>query len=314
MSSLVSSLVWGLAVAWIAANPPSVGAEDPRPAGTAQPIYGGDPVAPGAWPAIVAVQTDKLCTGTLVAPDLVLTAAHCLSPDPTAAVRIVFGDDIFTGQIVLSEQWGRHPEFCLPSDCDEDLHDFGWVRLPTPVSVEPIVPITDQAEFDEVMRKGTPLEFVGYGTDEAGVTGTKREVTASLTGFSSSGREFDAGGEGKDTCNGDSGGPALVRLSSGEWRLAGVISRGGECGEGGIYGVPAPELCWLRDSSGVDLLPAGCDSCDCLSLRGDTSDEGCACALERDDPGERGRAAWLLAVLGLGVGLGLRRRSRTELR
>jgi hypothetical protein len=310
MSSLASSLVSTLAVAWIAASPPSVSGEDLGPIGGGQPIFGGDPVAPGDWPAVVAVQTDKLCTGTLVAPDLVLTAAHCFDADASAIVRVVFGDELATGQVVVSQDWGRHPDFCLPSECDEDLSDFGWIRLPAPVSVAPILPITDQAEFDQVMRIGAELEFVGYGMDDSGVTGAKREVSSSLTGFSSSGREFDAGGDGKDTCNGDSGGPALVRLSNGELRLAGVISRGGECGKGGIYGVPTPELCWLRDSSGVDLLPAGCESCDCVALRGDAPDEGCGCVLERDGRGPRGRGGWLLTLLGLGFGLGLRRWTR----
>ena len=297
----MTSLASTLAFAWIAAHPPTAG-DDVTREQTGQPIFGGAEVEPGAWPAVVAVQTDKLCTGTLVAPDLVLTAAHCFQAAPTT-VRVHFGNDLTGTDVVLSDQWGAHPDFCLPSDCPEDIRDFAWVRLPAPVSVEPILPITDQAEFDEVMRVGTPLEFVGYGKDELGTIGIKREVTASLTGFSTTGREFDAGGDGKDTCSGDSGGPALVQLASGEWRLAGVISRGGECGGGGVYGVPAPELCWLRDSSGVDLLPAGCDSCDCLTLRGDPPEDGCGCVTRPEDTDERWLAVELALALGFGLGL-----------
>ncbi|WP_181198119.1 S1 family peptidase [Enhygromyxa salina] len=288
---------------WLAAPPTVPGEIDHEPRDPL--IYGGEDIDPGEWPAVVAVRTSKLCTGTLIAPDLILTAAHCFDPEPVADVRIYFGDDLATGNEVSSSEWGRHPDFCLPADCGEDLHDFAWVRLPAPVAIEPIIPITDPLEFDEVMRAGTQLWFVGYGEDESAVVGTKREVLASLTSFNESGREFRAGGGGKDTCLGDSGGPALVQLGSGEWRLAGVISRGGACGEGGIYGVPLPELCWLRDDSGTDLLPAGCEQCDCVMLNGEQPDEGCDCELVPVAP-ERA-PSWWLVVLELGViaGLGL---------
>jgi hypothetical protein len=273
------------------------------------PIYGGEPTPAGEWPAVVAVRTNKLCTGTLVAPDLVLTAAHCFDPDPVGGVQIYVGDSLSAGQVILSDSWGRHPDFCLPSDCGEDIYDFAYVRLPAPLDIEPIVPITDQAEYSQAMQIGAPLWFVGFGADEEGVVGFKLQVLASLTSFNESGREFRAGGEGKDTCNGDSGGPALVQVASGEWRLAGVISRGGECGQGGIYGVPLPELCWLRDASGVDLLPGGCETCDCVALSGEAPEAGCACELS---PGGRaGPSRWLggglALVVGLGLGLGLRR-------
>lgn len=295
--------VWAASPAVPSAN--TIDYEGPDPL-----IYGGEPVEPGAWPAVVAVQTSKLCTGTLVAPDLVLTAAHCFDPAPIIPVRIHVGDSIADASTFSSDQWGSHPDFCLPSDCGEDLHDFAWVKLAGPIGVEPIPPITTQAEYDEAMRPGVELTFVGFGEDEADVTGIKRQVVSSLTSFNASGREFRAGGDGNDTCLGDSGGPALVKLASGEWRLAGVISRGGECGLGGIYGVPLPELCWLRDDSDVDLLPAGCEACDCVTLHGETPDDGCDCRLS-EAPQRGERPWWLLfefgAIAALGVWLRVRR-------
>lgn len=299
----MSPLAWSLlAAAWLAANPSIPGpGEIDRNLGGGIPIFGGEPVDPGEWPAVVAVHTGKLCTGTLVGPDLILTAAHCFDPEPSGSVHIYFGNDMVSATVVAADDWGRHPNFCLPADCGEDLSDFAWIRLPSPVDVEPIVPITNQAEFNEVMQVGQPLWFVGFGTDDDDVIGTKREVLASLTGFNESGREFRAGGGGKDTCYGDSGGPALVKLGNGEWRLAGVLSRGGTCGEGGIYGVPAPELCWLRDGSGVNLLPVGCEACDCVVLSGDAPKDGCDCKAAPLD--RRGRPWWLALELGLLLGV-----------
>jgi hypothetical protein len=300
--SLAVLLAVDLAGALWAASPavPSAGTIDHDPADPL--IYGGEPVEPGGWPAVVAVRTSKLCTGTVVAPDLVLTAAHCFDPAPIAPVQVYVGDTLATALTFTSDEWGRHPDFCLPAECGEDLHDFAWVKLAQDIGVEPIKPITNQADYDEAMKVGTELTFVGFGEDEDGVIGSKLQVVSSLTSFNESGREFRAGGEGKDTCLGDSGGPALVQLSSGEWRLAGVISRGGDCGLGGIYGVPLPELCWLRDDSGVDLLPAGCEACDCVSLHGEIPDDGCDCRLP--EAPQRDRVWWLVLEIGAIVGLG----------
>lgn len=263
------------------------------PAAPPTPIYGGTASAPGAWPAVVAISVGNfLCTGTLVSSNVVLTAAHCLDDQPDINTIIVrLGDDINgPGSAVKAIAYGADPKFC--ADCDADIHDYGYVVLASSQPQAAPFPrvITDQDEWDELMYIDAPITVVGYGLDDAGGTGRKREVEVPLTHFSSSGLEFQAGGDGLDSCQGDSGGPAFALLPSGEYVLAGVTSRGYTCGKGGYYSVPMGGLCWLYDDSKLDLRPDGCDACDCLETA--PGDEGCGCR----NPGPDAALALLLVL------------------
>lgn len=104
-----------------------------------------------------------------------------------------------------------------------------------------------------------------------------------------SGLELEVDGHGHGPCDGDSGGPAFLRLPDGSLRPAGIDSRGYGCGAKSIYGAPFPALCWLRDEAAVDRLPPGCESCDCIETA-----RGCECSSSR---GHAGRGWSLLAVL-----------------
>lgn len=292
-------LHFGVAAALALTAPTDLGVPPPPPT----PIYGGTASAPGAWPAVVAISVGSfLCTGTLVSSNVVLTAAHCLDdkPDP-GSIIVRLGDDINgPGSATKVIAYGSDPEFC--ADCKTDIHDYGYLVLANPQPQAAPYPrvITSQDEWDELMFVDAPITVVGYGLDEAGGTGRKRQVEIPLTKFSSSGLEFQAGGGGLDSCQGDSGGPAFARLGSGEYVLAGVTSRGYTCGKGGYYSVPMGGLCWLYDDSKLDLRPPGCDACDCLETA--PTEEGCGCRSPAPDPS--------LAALLLFLPLARRRRRR----
>ena len=292
----------GVAAAIALAAPADLRAPDIAPP---VPIFGGEPTAPGAWPAVVAITIGNLlCTGTLVSSNVVLTAAHCLENNPSVDnMRVRLGDDINGGaHTVAVIAYEADPEFCASDTCKEDIHDYGYLVLKdaqTQVGEFPRV-IASQDEWDEAMQVDAPITVVGFGLDEKMLTGIKRQVEVPITRFSKSGLEFQAGGGGLDSCQGDSGGPAFARLPSGEYVLAGVTSRGYTCGKGGFYSAPIGGLCWLQQSSGLDLRPPGCEACDCV----DTTPASGGCGCTSAPPGA---AAGLLV---LALALARRRRPR----
>jgi hypothetical protein len=215
------------------------GAEEP------QPIYGGNKVKPCGWPTTVSLGG---CTGTLVHPELVIFAAHCMNGSYGPST-VTFADN------------ENYPAFQVPTtSCKADPkyysssgRDVAYCRLAQPVTSVPIVPILMGCET-QVLTAGASVTAVGFGQANDGLGwGPKREVTMMLNGIS--GGEAHIGGNGKDTCYGDSGGPVYVKLGDGTWRVFGITSYGEYCGGGGYYSMMHTAIDWLEQSSGLDLTP-----------------------------------------------------------
>lgn len=203
-------------------------------------IIGGQAGSIGEFPTTVVLGLGGgLCTGTLIAPDLVLTAAHCITPslvnlssqqEVTAQIQIVFDTtSIFgnEGKRVSATETIPHPGFSTNGLGDNDI---GLIRLSTPVLDREPTPIN---RFNEDAPVGIKLTQVGYGATQVGGGGAgslrvlKDKQTSSCSSFGVSDVNLlcfsQVNGTGK--CQGDSGGPSYLMVGEVQ-RVVGVTSFG----------------------------------------------------------------------------------------
>ena len=219
-------------------------------------IVGGVPSQ--EFPDCVAIGTDTgwCCSGTLVAPNVVVTAAHCVAGG--CSQRVFVGDDVTfpgDGQVIEVREAIAHPGY----------------RPPSPAGDLAVLILAEQANVPhraiagpQALRAAATVRLAGYGNTDAlssGGYGRRRMVDVPIAGTdpkygADPETEFVAGAPllDRDSCNGDSGGPAYVQAGGG-WYLAGATSRATAssrrpCGDGGIYTVVSAHLEWVRSVPG----------------------------------------------------------------
>ncbi|MBJ6764707.1 trypsin-like serine protease [Myxococcaceae bacterium JPH2] len=163
-----------------------------------------------------------LCSGALIAPDVVLTAAHCL-----ALLGQDGGYEVFIGQKLLPAPEGRfvrvthalpHPGF-VPETHENDV---ALLRLARAVDVTPFaLPSVSGA----VPAVGDVARVLGYGDtkDAQALAGLRRQGMLTVTRVDA--LAFHAGPSPSMSCVGDSGGPVLW-MQSGREVLAGITVSG----------------------------------------------------------------------------------------
>jgi secreted trypsin-like serine protease len=202
---------------------------------TSAPIIGGtetdgDPAVVALVARLPGQERTGLCTATLIAPRVLLTAAHCVSPAllGQGAQHYAFLshnviDENSRGQPIDIEAVHYDPLF--DHNNPPAGHDIAVAILRERLPIEPIpwlrAPLANAAAY------GRRARLVGYGVDNGFMqqgAGRKRTVTVQLNDvddrFMYVGSLFGGG-----ICQGDSGGPVLVELNGRE-HVVGVNSFG----------------------------------------------------------------------------------------
>lgn len=167
--------------------------------------------------------TEKECTGFLVSPHVVVTAAHCLSPAVLGSDKFSFyvylGDDIDDpAQNRVGQNFVRVAETHFdPAFLPDQLgagHDVGVIVTKTPISAAAI-PMRASPLGDDLV--GTATRSVGFGKISAATDaayGARYETPSSIAAIYQAEAAVADGPPGG--CEGDSGGPLLLKIGDTE--------------------------------------------------------------------------------------------------
>ncbi|XP_043095485.1 transmembrane protease serine 13b isoform X2 [Puntigrus tetrazona] len=228
-------------------------------------IIGGNAAADGQWPwqASLHFQGSHTCGGSLVAPDFIITAAHCF-PKGTTGSQLPSNWKVYIGlvsQLQLPNPYNVK-QIILHQNYDpaSNNNDIALLKLSKPASnIQPVC----LPAFDQKFPAGKKCWTTGFGVIRQGDDSSSTllmEVEVNLIDSSVCNSYSVYGGRitekmqcagdlkgGKDSCQGDSGGPLVCKVDD-KWYLAGITSWGNGCGKPnnpGVYTDVGQLLMWI---------------------------------------------------------------------
>ncbi|KAL5342704.1 trypsin-like cysteine/serine peptidase domain-containing protein [Aspergillus crustosus] len=209
------------------------------------------------YPYQVSVRaTSHICGGSIISPDYILTAAHCVDTRAPKRLGIRAGSTRHNSGGQLN--W----------NADTIENDIALLRLSTSLTYgDTISAITLPARNGTTVRTGEECEVNGWGAVVQGGSSlpTNLQVaTVHVVGRDECRELYEDQGNvtesmlcageqagGKDACQGDSGGPLVDVASRSQ---VGIVSWGSGCGQAGRYGVYADTAFfrdWILEHSGI---------------------------------------------------------------
>ncbi|KAJ3590261.1 hypothetical protein NHX12_008215, partial [Muraenolepis orangiensis] len=210
-------------------------------------IIGGSVAKEGQlpWQVSLHYQGHHTCGGVLVAPDFVLTAAHCFPSSQASSTSPenwrVYGGVVSQDALPAPYQVGT---ILLHEDYNSDTNDndIALIKLTAPVDFTDSVGLACLPGFDQQFEHGKTCWTSGFGTTEQDAASPSRdlmEVRVDIIANSVCNRRDVYGGSvtknmicagdlegGRDSCQGDSGGPLVCKDIDQRWYLVGITSWG----------------------------------------------------------------------------------------
>mmetsp|Transcript_42315 Transcript_42315/g.62788 ORF Transcript_42315/g.62788 Transcript_42315/m.62788 type:complete len:1003 (-) Transcript_42315:64-3072(-) len=231
-------------------------------------IIGGDEAVEGRYPYAVSLVKFgfHFCGGSVVAPDMILSAAHCKGEATSVQVGRHDRNDRFdTYEVLPVVQEFPHPQYDARQNYDQML-----IKVSKTTNAQSVRLNSD----GDVPQAGQETTVMGWGATVSGdSSSTSPELLEVTVGVVSNEQCRQAKNpaypftnyyndifpnmmcaidEGEDSCQGDSGGPLIIRggSASGDVQI-GVVSWGYGCaipGFPGVYSRTSADFDWIRDT------------------------------------------------------------------